>query len=255
MSQPSAAGSPDTPIDATVRLMTPERIVFEYPLGGPFRRFTASMVDLCLLALLVVGAVAVSLLLSLGAASGMGPVLVAYFLLSWGYGAFCEGVFNGQTPGKRALGLRVVSERGVPITGAQAVLRNLVGAVDGLVPFFFMLGLSSMLLSGKFQRLGDLAAGTMVIIEQRQPRLGLLRIQEPRVRAIVDRLPVRIAAGSNLARALSDYVRRRHRFGRALREEMAESLARPLRARFGLPPAEPADIVLCAVYHRVFLGE
>ena len=121
MSQPSAAGSPDTPIDATVRLMTPERIVFEYPLGGPFRRFTASMVDLCLLALLVVGAVAVSLLLSLGAASGMGPALVAYFLLSWGYGAFCEGVFNGQTPGKRALGLRVVSECGVPITGAQAV--------------------------------------------------------------------------------------------------------------------------------------
>ena len=172
MSQPSAAGSPDTPIDATVRLMTPERIVFEYPLGGPFRRFTASMVDLSLLALLVVGAVAVSLLLSLGAASGMGPALVTYFLLSWGYGAFCEGVFNGQTPGKRALGLRVVSERGVPITGVQAVLRNLVGAVDGLVPFFFMLGLLSMLLSGKFQRLGDLAAGTMVIIEQRQPRLG-----------------------------------------------------------------------------------
>ncbi|MGA7502194.1 MAG: RDD family protein [Isosphaeraceae bacterium] len=103
MSQPSAAGSPDTPIDATVRLMTPERLVFEYPLGGPFRRFTAYMVDLCLLALLVVGAVAVSLLLSLGAASGMGPALVAYFLLSWGYGAFCEGVFKGQTPGKRAL--------------------------------------------------------------------------------------------------------------------------------------------------------
>ena len=115
------------------------------------------------------GAVAVSLLLSLGAASGMGPALVAYFLLSWGYGAFCEGVFNGQTPGKRALGLRVVSERGVPITGAQAVLRNLVGTVDGLVPFFFMLGLSSMLLSGKFQRLGDLAAGTMVIIEHASP--------------------------------------------------------------------------------------
>ncbi len=255
MSQPSAAGLTGTPIDATVRLMTPERIVFEYPLGGPFRRFTAYLVDLCLLALLVAGAAAVSLLLSLGAASGIGMALVAYFLLSWGYGAFCEGVFNGQTPGKRALGLRVLSERGVPITGAQAVLRNLVGAVDGLVPFCFMVGLSSMLLSGKFQRLGDLAAGTMVIVEQRRPRLGLLRIQEPWVRAVIDRLPVRIAAGSNLARALSDYVRRRHRFSRAQRQEMAEPLARPLRARFGLAPSEPADIVLCAIYHRVFLGE
>jgi len=255
MSQPSVTGSTDVPIDATVRLMTPERIVFEYPLGGPFRRFTAYIVDFCLLALLVVGAASVSLLLSLGAASGIGPALVTYFLLSWGYGAFCEGVFNGQTPGKRALGLRVVSERGVPITGAQAVLRNLVGAVDGLVPFFFMIGFSSMLLSRKFRRLGDLAAGTMVIIEQRPPRLGLLRVQEPRVRAIIDRLPVRIAAGSKLARALSDYVRRRHRFGRVLREEMAEPLARPLRARFGLSHSEPADLVLCAVYHRVFLGE
>ncbi len=251
----SATSLPDAPIDATVRLSTPERIVFEYPLGGPFRRFTAYLVDLGLLAVLVTCAVAAFLVLSFGATAGMGPALVAYFLLTWGYGAFCEGVFNGQTAGKRVLGLRVVSERGVPITAAQAVLRNLVGTVDGLVPFFFLLGLSSMLLSRRFQRLGDLAAGTMVIVEERRPRLGLVRIHEPRVQALIDRLPLRIAAGSKLARALSDYVRRRHRFGRALREEMAEPLARPLRARFDLPASELADTVLCAVYHRVFLGE
>ncbi len=255
MSQPSAAGSPDTPIDATVRLMTPERIVFSIPLADPSAVSPPPWWTFpCWLYLSWVRW-PFRCCCRWERRPGWARPLVTYFLLSWGYGAFCEGVFNGQTPGKRALGLRVVSERGVPITGAQAVLRNLVGTVDGLVPFFFMLGLSSMLLTGKFQRLGDLAAGTMVIIEQRQPRLGLLRIQEPRVRAIVDRLPVRIAAGSNLARALSDYVRRRHRFGRALREEMAEPLARPLRARYGLPPPEPADIVLCAVYHRVFLGE
>jgi uncharacterized RDD family membrane protein YckC len=255
MSLSSPAGPAEAPIDATVRLMTPERIAFDYPLGGPFRRATAYIVDLCLLALLIVGAIGLSLALSLGAASGLGPALVTYFLLSWGYGAFCEGLLNGQTPGKRALGLRVVSERGVPITGAQAILRNLVGTVDGLVPFFFMLGLSSMLLSRRFQRLGDLAAGTMVIVEERRPRVGLLRIAEPRVRAVIDRLPLRIAAGSNLARALSDYVRRRHRFGRDLREELAEPLASPLRARFGLQQTDPADAVLCAVYQRVFLGE
>ncbi len=254
MSQPSG-DLPDSPLDATVRLMTPERIVFDYPLGGPFRRFTAYLVDLCLLAMLIVGATMLSLSLSQGASSGMGPALIAFFLLSWGYGAFCESVFNGQTPGKRALGLRVVSQSGVPITGAQAVLRNLVGTVDGLLPFCFMIGLSSMLLSRRFLRLGDLAAGTMVIVEERRPRLGLLRIQEARVRAIVDRLPVRIAAGTHLARALSDYVRRRHRFGRELRQEIAEPLAAPLRSRFSLSPTEPADVVLCAVYHRVFLGE
>jgi uncharacterized RDD family membrane protein YckC len=238
-----------------VRLLTPERIEFEYPLGGPFRRFTAYAIDLALISTLVAAAFMASQLLAMGSVSGMGLALVGYFVISWGYGAFCEGVFNGQTPGKRPLNLRVVSERGVPITGAQAVLRNLVGAVDGMIPFCFMIGLSSMMLTRRFQRLGDLAAGTMVIVEERRPRLGLVRIQDPRVRAILDRLPIRIAAGSRLSRALSDYVRRRHRFGAGLREETAEPLARPLRARFGLPASDSADAVLCAVYHRAFLGE
>jgi uncharacterized RDD family membrane protein YckC len=250
-----AAEEAAEPIDAVVRLLTPERIEFAYPLAGPFRRFTAYFIDLILISALVVGGYMVSQFLALGSTSGMGLALVAYFVISWGYGAFCEGVFNGQTPGKRSLHLRVVSERGVPITGAQAVLRNLVGAVDGLIPFCYLIGLSSMLLTRKFQRLGDLAAGTMVIVEDRRPRLGLVQIKDPRVRAILDRLPLRIAAGSRLARALSDYVRRRHRFGGALREEIAEPLARPLRDHFGLPPTEPADAVLCALYHRVFLGE
>ena len=69
----------------------------------------------------------------------MGLALVAFFLISWGYGAFCEGVWSGQTPGKRALNLRVISERGLPITGDQAVLRNLVGAVDGMIPFCYLI--------------------------------------------------------------------------------------------------------------------
>jgi uncharacterized RDD family membrane protein YckC len=251
--RPSEAAEP--PLDVMVRLETPERIAFEYPLGGPFRRFTAYLVDLCLMGLLVGAAVTVSMFMAFGSLSGTGPALVAYFLISWGYGAFCEGVFSGQTPGKRMLALRVVSDRGVPITGAQAVLRNLVRVVDGLIPFCFLLGLSSMLMTKKFQRLGDLAAGTMVIVEDRRSRLGLVRIQDPRVLAVLDRLPVRIAAGSHLARALSDYVRRRHRFSHALREELAEPLARPLRARFALSDSVAADTVLCAVYHRVFLGE
>ncbi len=117
-------------------------------------------------------ALVASLVLSLGSPSGFGPYLVALFVLTWGYGAFCEGVFNGQTPGKRALGVRVVSERGVPITAAQAVLRNLAGALDGPLPFVYLPGLASMLLSRKFQRLGDLAAGTMVVVEQRRRARG-----------------------------------------------------------------------------------
>ena len=243
------------PLDCIVQLVTPERIVIAHPLAGPSRRFVAYLIDLVLLATLVLVAIVVSLLLSLGSAAGMGPALLGIFVLTWGYGSFCEGVFNGQTVGKHAMGIRVVSERGVPISGAQAVLRNLVGAVDGLLPFFYQTALASMFLSRKFQRLGDLAAGTMVVVEERRWRRGVTRINDPEVDALLPWLPGRIAAGSDFARVLSDFVEARHRFGPLRRAEMAEPLALPLRRRFGIPPKYSADVVLCAVYHRVFVGD
>src|SRR5689334_15041456 len=137
---------PDDPLDTTVRLVTPERIVFQYPLAGPFRRYFAYVLDVVIV-LIAVAVVAIALLvLSLGSASGAGPIFVAYFAIMWGYRGACEALLNGQTLGKRALGLRVVSDRGVPITGTQAILRNLVGAIDGTVPMFTQPGLTSLLL-------------------------------------------------------------------------------------------------------------
>jgi uncharacterized RDD family membrane protein YckC len=254
--RPSTA-TPGAPLDTTVRLVTPERIVFQYPLAGPFHRFGAYLIDLAFWLLLVVVASIVSLALALGSASGIGLFLVAYFVLTWGYGATCEGLFNGQTLGKRIVGIRVVSDRGVPITGAQAVLRNLVGAVDGPIPFFFLLGLASMVLTRRFQRLGDLAAGTMVVIEERRRRLRLERVDEREIAPVLAWLPLRISAGPELARALSDYVRGRGRVNPRRREEMAAKLAAALRRRYDLPDsaARSGDALLCAVYHRVFLGE
>ena len=243
------------PLDCVVHLVTPERIVITHPLAGPSRRFVAYLIDLVLLAALVFAAFVLSVFASMGSPSGFGPALLALFLLTWGYGAFCEGVFNGQTLGKRAMRIRVVSERGVPISGAQAILRNLVGTVDGLIPFFFQIALVSMIMTRKFQRLGDLAAGTMVVIEERRWRRGVTKINDSEVEALLPWLPGRIAAGSDLARVLSDYVEARRRFGPLRRAEMAEPLARPLRKRFGLSEQYPADVVVCAVYHRVFMGE
>ena len=177
------------------------------------------------------------------------------FVLTWGYGAFCEGLFNGQTVGKRAMGIRVVSERGVPISGAQAVLRNLVGSVDGVVPFFYQTALASMMLSSKFQRLGDLAAGTMVVVEERRWRRGVTRIDDPEVAALLA-----LASGPDRRRfgPGARPVRLRRGSG-PLRPHAAprwpSRWRRPLRKRFGLARAIPADAVLCAVYHRVFVGE
>jgi uncharacterized RDD family membrane protein YckC len=246
------------PLDCVVRLVTPERIIVVHPLAGPFRRFAAYVIDLGILALMV-GVLLLSALfllaLSAGSPAVMGAALVAFFVLSWGYGAFCEGIFNGRTVGKACLGIRVVSDRGVPISGAQAVMRNLVGSIDGLFPFFFQIGLASMIVSPRFQRLGDLAAGTMVVREERAARRGFVRIKEPSVAALLPWLPGRIAVRSDLARALSDYVAARGRFDRAGRAQLAEPLAKSLRVRFGLSADTSADAVLCAVYHRVFIGE
>ena len=240
--------------------------MFEYPLAGPFRRYFAYLIDVAVVFLLIAIVSVVLLLLSsaLSAGSGLGPIFIAYFVIMWGYRGACELFMNGQTLGKKALGIRVVSDNGVPITPAQAILRNLVGSLDGTVPYFvrpdlsamaLMFGLTSMMLTRKFQRLGDLAAGTMVVVERSQRRTGVIRIEDKSVANVLPLLPLRIEAGSEVAKALSDYVRRRARFGKARRDEMAEHLARPLRRRYNLPPATSADEVVCAVYHRVFLGE
>jgi uncharacterized RDD family membrane protein YckC len=245
-------------IDCVVRLVTPERILVVHPLAGPFRRFAAYLIDLGLLVLstmLLAFAVFLLLAVSGGSAAVLGPAFVAFFVLSWGYGAFCEGFFNGRTLGKLCLGIRVVSDRGVPITGAQAILRNLVGAIDGLFPFFFQVGLASMMLSSRFQRLGDLAAGTMVVREERSFRREFAKVKEPEVDALLPWLPHRISVRSDLARALSDYVVARRRFAPPGRAEIAEPLARVMRKKFSLSPQASADAVLCAIYHRVFIGE
>jgi uncharacterized RDD family membrane protein YckC len=243
------------PLDTSVRLITPERVQFRYPLAGPFRRSLSYLLDILVLTILILVGVIVSMLLTLGSLSGFGAILVIAFVLTWGYGAFCEGIFNGQTVGKRAAGIRVMTTEGVPITGTQAVIRNLIGAVDGPLPFLYLPGLTSMVLTSRFQRLGDLAAGTMVVVEEVPFSFSVTRIEEEVVAGVLPLLPLRVSAGSEMARALSDYVRRRKRFGRDRREEIARHLAGPLRERYSLPDAFTSDSVLCAFYHRLFLGE
>lgn len=246
---------PVEPLDTSVRLVTPERVEFRYPLAGPFRRAIAYLVDLVVLLILIALGAIVSVLLTLGSPSGVGAIFAIGFVLTWGYGAFCEGIFNGQTVGKKAIGIRVMTTNGVPITGTQAVIRNLIGAVDGPMAFLYLPALTSMLLTSKFQRLGDLAAGTMVVVEEVRYRSPVTRVEEGTISGILPLLPLRVSAGSEMARALSDYVRNRRRFGRDRQEEIARHLAGPLRERYTLPANTSSDAVLCAFYHRLFLGE
>ena len=244
----------EEPLDTSVRLVTPERITFQYPLAGPSRRALAYLIDVVVMAVLLVVGTIIATLFSLGTQAGVGLILAFMFALFMGYGASCESLFNGQTVGKMALGIRVVGDQGVPITAAQAFLRNLIWPFDGL-PLGYLPAVACMVLTKKFQRLGDLAAGTMVMVEQRPSRGGIARVDPEIIRPVLRWLPTRVEAGPEMARALSDYVKQRVRFGRDRREEMAGHLARPLRERYQIPADVPGDAVLCAVYHRVFVGD
>ena len=243
------------PIDTTVRLVTPERVVFTYPLAGPCRRGLAYGVDLVCILFLIGLSLALAFVLTWGHAAGLGLGYALLFGLIWGYGAFSEGVFNGQTIGKYVMGLRVMSTQGIPITGAQATIRNLIGTVDGPFPFLFVPGLVSMILTRRFQRLGDLAAGTMVVIEEVKRAGSIRRITDDSLGDVLTHLPARVAAGPAQSKALADYVKHRGGFSDSRREEIARHLARPLRDRHALPPTATNDAILCAFYHRLYLGE
>ncbi len=105
--------------------------------------------------------------------------------------------------------LRVVSIDGQPINALQAVLRNLLRSVD-LIPYYtYQLGLLSTTLTERFQRLGDLACGTMVVVEEPQYRYGVVRVLEPEVLALASDIPPSFVVSRSLAPALSSYVLRR----------------------------------------------
>lgn len=149
-----------------VRIETPENVVLTYQLAGPAQRGCAYLLDLAIRLGVVL---ALSMMLSMTAFAvpglSLGLLLLVLFVIEWGYYVVSEGFFHGKSIGKHLLGLRVIQERGHPVTFWSAMIRNLIRAADA-APFYGP-ALLSMLVSKKLQRLGDLAAGTIVIAERR----------------------------------------------------------------------------------------
>jgi uncharacterized RDD family membrane protein YckC len=245
-------------IDTRVEIVTPENIAFEYRLAGPFRRLPAYLIDLGVrVAIFIVGMLALTIsfgILGIGG-FGTGAALVLGFVLMWFYGALFETFWNGQTPGKRMMQIRVVAVEGQPINGRQAVLRNVLRVLDAQPVFFYQVGLLSALLTDRFQRLGDLASGTMVVVEEPQWFRGVIRLDDPQVAELAARLPYGFQPSRSLARALAAYVDRRGIFARGRRLEIARHLGEPLREKFQLPPETDLDLLLCALYQRTFVAD
>ena len=248
-------------LDTRIQIVTPENIAFEYRVAGPFRRLAAYLVDI-LIRIILFLVIALVLLLALGTAGmpelGGGLILVLYFGLDWFYGGLFETYWNGQTPGKHLLRLRVLSISGQPINAWQAVLRNLLRAADAMPAVLvfptYQLGLLTMTVNDRFQRLGDLVCGTMVVIEEPQRLYGVARVDEPEAIRLAGYLPANFQVSRSLARTLSTYVDRRKGFLPPRRAEIARHLGEPLRVKFGLPPGTSHDLLLCALYHLAFIA-
>lgn len=147
---------------------TPERVTFDYQLAGPGSRFLAQLIDfplqLVALSLSVLAGLGLGLLTGSQAVATVTGVVLG-FLTIWGYYPVIETAWGGQTLGKHVFGLRVVGDRGEPISFVQALVRNLVRLVDFL-PVLYGIGLVVLFLNGRGKRLGDLAAGTVVVREK-----------------------------------------------------------------------------------------
>jgi uncharacterized RDD family membrane protein YckC len=154
---------PGNVLDTVVAAETPEGILLELHPAGLAPRFYAFLVDWAIrLGILYVAAIATILMGGLGIAFW----LILLFALEWLYPVVFELAPWGATVGKRMFGLKVVMDNGLPVTPAASFTRNLLRAADFL-PFGYGFAIVSMLLRRDFKRLGDVAAGTLVVHERR----------------------------------------------------------------------------------------
>lgn len=176
-------------MDEYVTISTPEQVAFQYEVAGIGSRFLAALLDhliLVVAVLLVFCGMALLVPAAFTAMGGddtgvfiiLGVLTILIFLILFGYFVLFEAVWHGQTPGKRVNGLRVIRRNGQPIGMGEAMIRNLVRLADFL-PGFYGLGLVTMFIDRDARRLGDLAAGTIVVREGRQTRLGDVRVAPP----------------------------------------------------------------------------
>ncbi len=243
-------------IDSHIRVVTPENIGFEYRVASPFERLVAFLID-ALIMILVIGVVCILSVLLFGyfgaEGMGMGVALVTYFLISWFYGGVFETFWNGQTPGKRSLGLRVLQTDGSPINAGQAVLRNFLRFVDSQPFYTYLVGLASTAMTRRYQRLGDLACGTMVVAEDRSRATRFNEINDVLLGPVENLLPPGALPSRALAKAISQYVDRRRYFGPARRAEIARHVGEVFVKQHNLPPGIDHDALLCVLYRRAFL--
>ncbi len=221
---------------------TPEQTSLDFAIAGIGSRFLALAIDTLIqmaigFVVLMGGGFLVGLLAVASPKTGLwglALLLLLFFLIFFGYFAFFEIVWNGQTPGKRKVGIRVIKDSGRPLTPSESIARNLMRIVDSL-PAFYAIGSFVAILSKQSKRLGDYVAGSLVVRETSFQELKPVwqTQQSPGV-----------AANSLLGAAnLSDeecvliesYLTRRFELAPDVRFRMADEILRRIKQRLTLP--------------------
>ncbi len=229
---------------------TPEQIALEYPLAGLGSRFMAFFYDSLVQ---VIAAFAVVMLLAFvmpdlgrywpSAWNWVAALWIFFgFCVYWGYFAAFEALWNGQTPGKRKAGIRVIKDSGRPLTVFEAISRNFLRAIDSL-PGMYGVAVIAMFVDQRSRRLGDMVAGTVVVHDKKE------EAAQPFLITSMPDVTATPAASASIASKLTlqelevieTFLNRRIDLPPAIREQSARRIADAIAAKLQVPPEERRD--------------
>ncbi len=235
-------------IDTLFTVVTPEGVPLELRLAGPAARAVAYFID-AMIRLVVI--VVVSIPLGLLQGYGVGFLLVLMFLLEYFYFVACEVLLDGQSPGKRVCSLRVISANGTPLSWQRSLIRNLLRPADQ-IPFAYGVGGVLMLAGRHFQRLGDVAASTIVVREDTTAAPPPLPYPAEALTPLLRWIPNDVKAMREVQSAVDLYARRRDRLSPALRRTLAQPLVELIAERTDLPRDTEPDLLVAALHHSIW---
>jgi uncharacterized RDD family membrane protein YckC len=253
---------------------TPELVAIQMPLAGIGSRFIALLIDtlIWLVAVAALSLVFWILRPGIGAFSRLSAqwavaiYLLISFLLNWGYFTLFEAFWGGRTPGKRIAGIRVIQRSGRAIGLFESMARNFIRYIDQ-IPFFYAVGVIAVFATRQHQRLGDLAAGTLVVRDRAQeaPLWGetgtrtftaaafsqMPPVPEPHSELSLDAAGLARLSPSDLE-VLEGFFARRLDLPLAVRQTLAQRIAGAIQAKSGLevPLGTDVETFLEAVAHQ-----
>lgn len=225
--------------DREVAIDTPEGVRFTLPLAGPGARFAAWTIDLVIsIAAIMTLGKAFAIFQGIDADIVRAILTLSYFAITVGYGIAFEWWWRGQTIGKRVLGLRVVDAQGMQLEWSQILIRNLLRVVD-LLPALYLVGGAAMLWTRNAQRLGDMAANTLVVRRREGTVIDPARIDVGRYNSLRENRPLaarlRQKMRPELAAVAYEAVLRRDEIDPIARIELFGQIAKDLRTVVQFP--------------------